>query len=635
MARDPTIGEIPEHWEFTTLGEVCNRGGGNIQTGPFGSQLHASDYVPVGVPSIMPVNIGENRLVESGIARITEKDADRLGKHRVRVGDIIYSRRGERATRHKESNTMRIASVKLKNFKRFTDLVIREIPRTAKLVIVVGPNGCGKSSLFDAFLHWYRLKVGFGRHDDQLYYRKDLQEAFDWTNSVELTLHDGIHPAKGCLYIRTAYRNDPDFSVDGINRPANPSEGVRINRAIDNDLTVSDNYRRLVYETMAGVYDATNNDKTVHNLREELIGGIRGSMQRVFEDLILNSVSDPLGAGAFYFEKGTSKAYHYKNLSGGEKAAFDLLLDLHIKRRFFTDAIYCVDELETHLHTRVQGALIKEMASIVPEGCQLWVNTHSLGVLRAAQEMIATDPASVCLIDFDGVDPDIPRELVPSSLGRVTWEKLLSIALDDLSQRISPRVVIICEGSSIGNRRKDFDAEIYNRILGIHQPDVLFVSGGSSNQIQATGVSVAETLRRIIPRAKIVSLADRDDRSSQEVAEVVAKGMLVLPERNIESFLFADEVIKALVDRENKPELLNDAFQIKARALAASIARGNQADDLKSAAGEIYTDLKQLLELQRCGNNTDAFMRDTLAPLLIPAMPAYEVLKAAIIDKVL
>ncbi len=95
MAGDPTLGEIPPHWEFTTLGEICKRGGGSIQTGPFGSQLHASDYVSVGVPSIMPVNIGENRLIEQGIARITEADANRLGKHRVIAGDIIYSRRGD------------------------------------------------------------------------------------------------------------------------------------------------------------------------------------------------------------------------------------------------------------------------------------------------------------------------------------------------------------------------------------------------------------------------------------------------------------------------------------------------------------------------------------------------------------
>ena len=95
MAGDLINGEIPENWEFTTLGDVCKRGGGNIQTGPFGSQLHAADYVPIGVPSIMPTNIGENRIVEDGIVRITEDDANRLAQHRLRAGDIVYSRRGD------------------------------------------------------------------------------------------------------------------------------------------------------------------------------------------------------------------------------------------------------------------------------------------------------------------------------------------------------------------------------------------------------------------------------------------------------------------------------------------------------------------------------------------------------------
>ncbi|TWU25100.1 EcoKI restriction-modification system protein HsdS [Novipirellula galeiformis] len=92
---NPTVGESPDHWEFTTLGEVCDRGGGSIQTGPFGSQLHASDYVDEGIPSIMPVNIGDNRLIETDIKRITEEDAERLSKHLVVPGDIIYSRRGD------------------------------------------------------------------------------------------------------------------------------------------------------------------------------------------------------------------------------------------------------------------------------------------------------------------------------------------------------------------------------------------------------------------------------------------------------------------------------------------------------------------------------------------------------------
>ena len=87
--------KCPHEWEVLTLGEVCERGKGNVQTGPFGSQLHQSDYVPVGIPSIMPANIGDNRINPDGIARITEKDAERLKKYRVKPGDVVYSRRGD------------------------------------------------------------------------------------------------------------------------------------------------------------------------------------------------------------------------------------------------------------------------------------------------------------------------------------------------------------------------------------------------------------------------------------------------------------------------------------------------------------------------------------------------------------
>ncbi len=529
---------------------------------------------------------------------------------------------------------MRITGIHLRNFKRFTDLGIKGIPETAKLVAVVGPNGCGKSSLFDALLVWYRAHVGFGISQDDAYYRKETSESFNWTQNVEVTIANNVQPHKGCLYVRTAYRNDPDFSVHNITKPPVPSDQVKFSRFIENDATVSENYQRLVYDTMSAVYSSENDTKNVATLRQELIGRIQDSMKAVFGDLQLNGISDPLGAGSFFFDKGTAKGYHYKNLSGGEKAAFDLLLDMHVKVRFFPDAIYCIDEMETHLHTRVQGTLLKEIVKILPNNCQLWITTHSLGVLRAAQEMDKDQPNSVAVIDFDATDPDVAREISPSNLDRLSWEKMLSIALDDLSLRVAPEKVVVCEGSSVGTRRKDFDAEIYNRILGDVVPGVVFVSGGSSSQVASSAISVRQTLKNILPPTKVVSLCDRDDKSQIEVDSFEEGGNLVLPLRNLESYLLADDVIEALVIREAKQHLLNDALAVKIAAIDSSVHRGNHADDLKSAAGDIYTGLKQLLMLRQAGNSTDTFMRDTLATLVKSPMATFLLLKAAILDRI-
>lgn len=82
-------------WAETTLGELCALSGGGIQTGPFGSQLHASDYVQDGIPVVMPTNIGDNMIDPTGIARIRPADAARLGRYLLRPGDIVYSRRGD------------------------------------------------------------------------------------------------------------------------------------------------------------------------------------------------------------------------------------------------------------------------------------------------------------------------------------------------------------------------------------------------------------------------------------------------------------------------------------------------------------------------------------------------------------
>lgn len=528
---------------------------------------------------------------------------------------------------------MKISAIRLKNFKRFSSLEIRNIQASAKLVVVLGPNGCGKSSLFDALLQWYKQHAGFGIREDDKYYRKDATQSFNWGRDVAVETHGAETPKKGSVYVRSAYRNDPDFNISSFSREAAPSDQVRINRIIDNDQTVGTNYQRLVYDTMSGLFDSANNKKTVQELREELIGEIRASMRRVFGDLALNNISDPLGDGAFYFEKGIAKYYHYKNLSGGEKAAFDLLLDIHVKKKYFPEAVYCIDEIETHLHTRVQGALLKELYAVLPDACQLWVTTHSLGVTRAALELEANKPGSVCVIDFDGVDSDVERVIEPSSLGRVAWEKMLSIALDDLSPLMAPEHVVICEGSSTGSRRRDFDAEVYNRVFSGTTSKVVFVSGGSSNQVGNTSRSVGAVLGSVLPSTKFHHLVDRDDRSDLEVARLRHEGTMVLEQRNIESYLLSEEAITCFVSGLGRDDALNDALVVRATALAASAARGNSPDDVKSAAGEIFVGLRRLLNFTRCGNSTDEFLRDTMAFQIKPDSAGFLELKRCIVDR--
>lgn len=93
--KDSSLGRIPVEWEVTNLGDIINKHGGKIQTGPFGSQLHAHEYVNEGIPVVMPQDISSPGISTSKIARITEGKAKQLLRHNMLPGDLIFARRGD------------------------------------------------------------------------------------------------------------------------------------------------------------------------------------------------------------------------------------------------------------------------------------------------------------------------------------------------------------------------------------------------------------------------------------------------------------------------------------------------------------------------------------------------------------
>ena len=78
-------------WKKVKLGEIASA----IQTGPFGSQLHQSDYSDYGIPVVMPKDIINGRIEEATIAHVEQHHVDRLSRHKISKGDILYARRGD------------------------------------------------------------------------------------------------------------------------------------------------------------------------------------------------------------------------------------------------------------------------------------------------------------------------------------------------------------------------------------------------------------------------------------------------------------------------------------------------------------------------------------------------------------
>lgn len=78
-------------WESVKLEDISS----GIQTGPFGSQLHQSDYTEDGTPVVMPKDLIGGKISEQSIARVGAEHVQRLQRHIIQNGDILYSRRGD------------------------------------------------------------------------------------------------------------------------------------------------------------------------------------------------------------------------------------------------------------------------------------------------------------------------------------------------------------------------------------------------------------------------------------------------------------------------------------------------------------------------------------------------------------
>lgn len=66
----------------------------DIQTGPFGSQLHKEDYVESGTPIVTVEHLGNRVFTEQNLPKVSDSDKARLSKYILSTGDIVFSRVG-------------------------------------------------------------------------------------------------------------------------------------------------------------------------------------------------------------------------------------------------------------------------------------------------------------------------------------------------------------------------------------------------------------------------------------------------------------------------------------------------------------------------------------------------------------
>ena len=78
-------------WKTSKMGDIAL----SIQPGPFGSQLHSSDYSDAGTPIIMPKDMIDGHISHSNLVYVSDEHVERLSRHQVHAGNLMVARKGD------------------------------------------------------------------------------------------------------------------------------------------------------------------------------------------------------------------------------------------------------------------------------------------------------------------------------------------------------------------------------------------------------------------------------------------------------------------------------------------------------------------------------------------------------------
>ena len=423
---------------------------------------------------------------------------------------------------------MLIKSIQFKNFKRFSDLTIDLDPTNSgqipKLVLLIGANGSGKSSVFDGFELMQNILNKKNHSESAFYYFskdrknpstlrlepfkntvKHLYGGLNFFENQEISLKygleniekDGLDKDSIKFYSRTAFRNIKGFSsFNALNFGRVPVDEV-IKQNLDNPENFTKEDGRIGQDVLyaTGMLDTAD------------VENIKNQINEYLRDIFTNPESNKVDKNYFQIKKMKRSivqnswidldveiqkkevVFNYENLSSGEKQLLNILFNLLVRKPFLENCIVYLDEIDLHLHTALQSQLLKIISQrVIPENSQLWTASHSLGFIEYAREY-----QKGAIIDFDNLDFDLPQKLQPiKNFDLQIYE--VSIPKQSLGKILLDQEIYFCEGKN---------DEIYN-ILGFEK--TIFIGGKARNKDEVLFELKNTKYKGIIDRDYLIDL---------------------------------------------------------------------------------------------------------------------------------
>ena len=329
---------------------------------------------------------------------------------------------------------MFIKKITIKNFRLFPsdkdfeidDLNIPDNNEGSGLNLFVGENGCGKTTLLDAFaLPLLSYKADSFLLDDffdpnqkaniQIFSKQDFE--FSGTmpkvkyKGKGFSFESGMRARENKNFLSSIIVSDQKYiRADGETKPEdgkpdlrvavnNPWSGSRFN---ENDALFLD--RNRTYQIRSGTYNPTRFDRLMEDFNfqylkqknnpfdcNEKLEGVSSNIENEFLKNAINKFKEisgesislahinnwlPYSKAFFGIEKGNKQHISLGSLGSGYEMIFSLLYSFYLSQQSKKQLIVFIDEPELHLHPKIQEDFVRILLEF-SKTAQIILTTHS------------------------------------------------------------------------------------------------------------------------------------------------------------------------------------------------------------------------------------------------------------------
>ncbi len=488
---------------------------------------------------------------------------------------------------------MKIKKLMVKNFKNITNLSMDNIP---DLVVIAGPNGCGKTSIFEA-IRIFKTVIGpYTNQDLNIILQETKRQAGNLVTldkeESEISIGFELNSNEKSYLKKNGYDVKTELTTSGLlegsikitksGQMSNIKNSQSLNYILKH-YDPTDELGAIMYIPASrdlphgDIGSITLSPDWAEQQKTQIIGNVRAKFQMMKQNFATMFIYDQIHLNEekikfipqvqkifkdFFYPKefqgvnvDQSLSWNfpikYKNythdvdyLSSGEKEI--LMTFTEILKLQLTGSIILFDEPDLHLNAALERKVISNLDNIVKKGNQIWVITHSL-------EIIGTIPIEkLYRMKSSFLEHDEGNSIELCSEKKDIFKIFNSLGASTGIQLISDKIVYV-EGPSDVEILRTFYEEFGDKLSFIETRGVKGVNG------------VAHVVGKLMDQAtkydSFLMIRDRDFLEDDEREKFISKyndRVHVLTTRNMENLLLdptaLQNVFQSLGVNINSPE---------------------------------------------------------------------------------